>query len=178
MSGMYERPVRKPTRLREFDYASAGVYFITMCVQHMEPRFGAIMDGEIVPNTAGEMVARLWEENITRYPGTELDTYVVMPDHMHAIVFLGTDPNIDHNASLTRIVQSFKSLTTVEYTRGVKAGIYLPYDRVLWQRGFNERILRNDRELDIVRAYIESNPARLQEKHDGLPDTPWRPTKL
>jgi putative transposase len=178
MSGMYERPVRKPTRLREFDYASAGIYFITMCVQHVEPRFGTIVDSQVVLNTAGEMVARIWEENIARYPGADLDAYVVMPDHMHAIVFLGTDPNIDHNASLTRIVQSFKSLTTVEYTRGVRNGIYPPYDRVLWQRGFNERILRNDRELDIVRTYIESNPARAQEKQDGTPDPFWRPTNL
>lgn len=171
---MYEQPVRKPTRLRGVDYAAAGAYFVTMCVQHMEPRFGTIRDGQVILNTAGEMVARVWEENIARYPGTELDAYVVMPNHMHAIVFLGTDPDIDLNAALTRIVQSFKSLTTVEYTRGVRDGIYPPYERILWQRSFNERILRDDREMDIVRTYIESNPGRAQEKHDSLPGTPWR----
>jgi hypothetical protein len=48
-----------------------------------------------------------------------------------------------------------------------------PYNRVLWQRGFNERIIRNSRELDIVRAYIEANPGRAQERQDGLGHVPF-----
>ena len=169
---MYERPDRKPTRLRDYDYRSAGVYFITICVQHREPRFGVIQNDQVILNHAGSMVAQLWEENILRYPGASLDAYVVMPDHMHGIIVLGSDPTIETTTSLSRIVQSFKSLTTVEYTRGVKAKRYPPFDRILWQRGFNERILRNDRELDLVRAYIEANPARAQEQRDGLDNLP------
>lgn len=169
---MYERPSRRPTRLRGYDYTSAGVYFVTICVQHRELRFGTIQDNQAVPNDAGTMVARLWEENFDRYPGVGLDAYVVMPDHMHGIVVLGTDPSIKTTTPLSRIIQSFKSLTTVEYTRGVKAGIYPPFDRLLWQRGFNERILRNDHELDIVREYIEANPGRAQEQRDALDDFP------
>jgi putative transposase len=167
---MYERPAR----ISGYDYAAAGIYFITICVQHMEARFGAIENGEIRLNAAGEMVTRVWQENIERYPGAALDLFVVMPDHMHAIVFLGTDPSATHkSASLTRIIQSFKSLTTVEYARGVKQGICPPYDRVLWQRGFHDRILRNDRELERARAYIEANPGRAQEKLDSAIDGPF-----
>lgn len=171
---MHERPVRKPTRLRGYDYRAAGVYFVTICVQHREPRFGVIKDNKELLNDAGLMVAQIWEDNIRRYPGASLDAYVVMPDHLHGIVVLGTDPAIDTTASLSRVIQSFKSLTTVEYIGGVKAGQFPPFDRVLWQRGFNERILRNDRELAMVRAYIEANPAHAQEQYDGLdifPDT-------
>lgn len=170
---MHQRAVRKPTRIPGFDYAAAGMYFVTMCVRHMEPRFGAIENGEVRLNAAGEMVARMWRRNIERYQGVALDLFVVMPNHMHAIVFLGTDPSAsDKRASLTQIVQSFKSSTTVEYTRGVKQDVYPPYDRVLWQRGFHDRILRNERELQRARAYIEANPGRAQEKLDNAIDSP------
>src|SRR5215204_502924 len=130
-------PVRKPTRLAGFDYASCGMYFITICVQNMERRFGEIDDGLLALNDAGTMVASTWESNVARYPGSALDLYVVMPNHMHAIVFLGTDPEQPApGATLSRIVQSFKSISTVEYTRSVKRGVYPAFDRVLWQRGF------------------------------------------
>jgi putative transposase len=172
-AGMPERPVRKPTRLRQYDYTSAGMYFITICVQHKQPRFGEIDRNGVQLNPAGSMIARLWEENITRYPGASLDMYVVMPDHMHAVVFLGTDPRLEKTSALPRIIQSFKSLTTVEYMRGVRSGVYPPFDRVLWQRSFNERILRDDRELDIVRTYIEGNPGRAHERQEGLEHFPF-----
>jgi REP element-mobilizing transposase RayT len=166
---MREHPVRKPTRIPGYDYASPGMYFITICLQQREPRFGFVKDGEMQLNAAGQMIASQWQENIARYSGAALDVFIVMPDHMHAIVYLGTDPTFSsERAALTRIVQSFKSLTTVEYTRGIKAGTYQPFDRVLWQRGFYDRILRNPHELEKARSYIEANPARAQEKLNAL----------
>lgn len=152
-------PTRKPNRLPGFDYASCGMYFVTICVQHMESRFGAIDDGCIRLNEAGLMIASAWEENASRYPGVALDAFVVMPNHVHAILFLGTDPELaDSGVTLSRIVQAFKSCSTVEYARGVRASQYPAFDRVLWQRGFHDRILRNEQALDAAREYIERNP--------------------
>lgn len=151
MSGMTGRPVRKPTRIPGYDYATAGMYFMTMCVQHRESRFGTFEHSAVCLNAAGEMVARVWQENIERYPGAALDLFVVMPDHMHAIVFAGTDPSTSgERVSLLRIVQSFKSLTTVEYAREVTKGIFPSYDR----------ILRNQRELDGARIHRRESRAR------------------
>lgn len=164
------RPVRKPTRLPRFDYASAGMYFITICVQGMESRFGEIANADVRLNEAGEMVAELWEENAERYAGIALDAFVVMPDHMHAIVFLGTAPDLrEQDPTLSRVVQTFKSITTMEYSRGVREGRYPPYDRVLWQRSFYDKMLRNDRALAAARAYIEANPANAAEKQVNSP---------
>ena len=153
-------PVRKPTRLATFDYASAGVYFVTICTQHRESRFGDIEEGEVLLNPAGIMVAEQWEKNSATYPGVEPDLYVVMPDHLHAILFLGTNPDQKSGTtSLNTIIGTFKSLTTLEYGRGVRAGIYPPFDRTLWQRSFHDRIIRSPRELDAARIYIEQNPS-------------------
>lgn len=174
MTSRVEHPLRRPTRLRVWDYTSAGGYFVTIGLQNRERRFGDVIDHVMHLNQAGEMVTSAWIANVERYPDVVLDAFVVMPDHVHAIVAIGTDPSIpEPSAGLVRLVQSFKSITTVEYGRGVRAGTYPPYDRVLWQRGFHDHIIRNDRDLDRVRAYIEGNPARWTEKHAADLDE-WR----
>jgi REP element-mobilizing transposase RayT len=91
-----------------------------------------------------------------------------MPNHIHGIVHIGTAPSRVANISLTDLVQTFKSLTTVEYARGVRENRYPTYDRVLWQRSFYDRILRDRRSLEAARQYIESNPARWIEKREAL----------
>jgi REP element-mobilizing transposase RayT len=161
--------IRKPLRRAGFDYANCGMYFITICVQHMESRFGHINDNQAVLNGAGLLIASTWEANAARYDDTALDQFVVMPNHMHAILFLGIDPEITRSATtLSRIVQSFKSISTVRYVEGVRSGEFPPFDRVLWQRGFHDRILRNDRELDIARRYIENNPANAEQRFGAV----------
>lgn len=156
-------PVRKALRLPDYDYSEPGMYFVTVCTRHMECRFGEVVEGRVMLNRAGGMIAESWQANGDRYGEAILDSFIVMPNHVHAIVMLGTDPDPDSPVcSLSRVVQSFKSLTTVTYTRGVQAGEFPPYERTLWQRGFHEHIIRNDRSLEAIRAYIEANPARWQ----------------
>ena len=88
---MTQYSARKPTRVRNYDYAN-GTFFITMCLEDMRVmRFGEILDGEMVLTQAGEMIAQQWETNIERHPGSLLDAWVVMPNHIHAIVSVGTD---------------------------------------------------------------------------------------
>ncbi len=144
-----------------------------MGAQYMEPRFGVIEGGEVGLSFAGEMVAWVWQKNLKRYPGAALDPIVVMPDHVHAIVFLGTDQSISaEDARRTQIVQSLIFGEDRIYP-GRQAGQLSPYDRMLWQRGFHNQILRNDRELEQARIYIESNPARAQEKLDSSMGGPY-----
>jgi REP element-mobilizing transposase RayT len=158
-------PVRKPLRLPDYDYAGAGMYFITICLHYKEPRFGVLVDDGVLLNAAGQMVANTWQSNIQRYPAAALDTFVVMPDHLHAIVFLKADSSLSQTRpTLSRIVQSFKSLTTVDYIRGVRAGHYPEFERVLWQRSFNDTILWDDRQLIAAQWYIEDNPRRAHER--------------
>ena len=60
-----------------------------------------------------------------------------------------------------------KSRTTKPYTSGVQARIYPAFDRVLWQRGFHDRMLRNHDALEAARLYIEQNPARAVQATKG-----------
>jgi REP element-mobilizing transposase RayT len=65
--------------------------------------------------------------------------------------------------SLPDVVHRFKSLTTSRYGDGVRNAGWTPYEGRLWQRNYFERVIRNERELDGLRAYIEANPLRWNE---------------
>lgn len=182
---------RRSIRLRDFDYARAGAYFVTLCVQGRECLFGDVEAGRMVLNDAGEMVRLAWEELPQRYPNLVLDQSMVMPNHFHGILFLTDfrtefrdhhgrgEPCVrpfapdgstkgDHKdrpygtapGSVGRIIQAFKSLSTVEYARAVNHQNLPPFPGRLWQRNYYERVIRNDDELHQAREYIAANPSR------------------
>ncbi|TWJ18387.1 transposase [Geobacter argillaceus] len=68
--------------------------------------------------------------------------------------------------SLGRIVQAFKSLTTVEYAHGVTDHNWPPFPGRLWQRNYYERVIRDEAELSAVRDYIHSNPANWADDEE------------
>ena len=81
---------RRSLRLKGYDYAQAGAYFITVCTQNRESAFGCVDDGDMRLNDAGRMVRSVWEGLPDRFPGMELDAFVVMPNHVHGIAtFVG-----------------------------------------------------------------------------------------
>jgi REP element-mobilizing transposase RayT len=118
----------------------------------------------VLLNDAGRRIDALWTSIPDRHPGVLLDVYIVMPNHLHGIVVLGTDPQA-LPPSLSVIVGQFKSLSMAMYGHGVRQGMYPPFDRSLWQRGFHDHIVRNDRSLEELRVYIEGNPGRWLERH-------------
>ena len=70
----------------------------------------------------------------------------------------GSVPSI--SASLGDIVGAFKSITTRQYIDGVDYRGWIPFPKRLWQRNYWERVIRNKKEGDRIRRYIEENPAR------------------
>ncbi len=81
---------RRSIRLNGYDYARAGVYFVTICAQNRECVFGNIIDGEIVLNEAGRMVQTVWMALPGRSPDVETDAFVTMPNHFHGIIWITT----------------------------------------------------------------------------------------
>lgn len=185
---------RRSIRLRGYDYAQAGAYFVTICTQGRACFFGEVVNGEMRLNDAGWVVTRWWTELVHAFAAVETDAYVVMPNHMHGIIVIHADHHLvgadlrvgpdrarrvgphahkgaHKGAPLHQIVQWFKTMTTNEYIRGVKTLGWLPFDGKLWQRNYYEHIIRDDADLARIRAYIAANPLRWKE--DRLhPDTP------
>lgn len=96
---------RRSIRLRHYDYASTGAYFVTVCAQGRECLFGGITNGEMEMNEAGRMVRSVWQELPDHYPGVEIDIFAVMPNHFHGIVLLvEAGPQIHEKADTGRFV--------------------------------------------------------------------------
>jgi REP element-mobilizing transposase RayT len=159
--------------LKGFDYSQAGAYFVTICIQNRICLFGKIENGEIQLTEAGYMVHRIWNELPEKYPGVEIDEFIVMPNHIHGIVVLnvGAGPCAcpDSNKgqprgvaptrlSLPDVVHRYKSFTTSEYRIGVEQLKWIPFPGKLWQRNYYEHVIRNEKELNQIREYISNNP--------------------
>jgi hypothetical protein len=106
--------------MRGHDYASAASYFVTLCAERRACLFGTVIDGVLVPSPAGVVVDSWWHYLPARFASVELDASVVMPNHFHAIIHLGTDPNREAAPNLGNIARWFKIRTTYDSTIGVK----------------------------------------------------------
>ncbi|MFO7983355.1 MAG: transposase [Desulfuromonadales bacterium] len=174
---------RRSIRLQGYDYSRAGAYFVTICVQGWRCLFGEVANNGMVLNEGGKMVRHTWLNLGDRFQNLTVDEFIVMPNHFHGIIFLTDrrgEPCVrpfvqndsanqgDHKdrpygtsaGSVGRIIQTFKSLSTVGYAQGVERNAWPPFPGRLWQRNYYERIIRNDNELHRARKYITGNPAK------------------
>ena len=157
---------RRSLRLKDYDYAQAGVYFVTICTKDRVCLFGDLVDGEMQLNAAGRVAERYWLDIPVHFPHTELDAFVVMPNHVHGILVIGDAgrgtacraPTVERfgqpvAGSIPTVVRSFKSAVTkqINLLQGA-AGT------TVWQRNYYEHIIRDEAALDGIREYIDNNP--------------------
>jgi REP element-mobilizing transposase RayT len=139
-----------------------------MCTEGRVHRFGAVQDTYMIRNPVGEMIQEVWLDMEREFPTITLDEFVVMPNHVHAILLLDSE-DIEHNPTLGNVIQRFKSLSTTRYVNGVREQGWAPFDGRLWQRNYYEHIVRDDRDLEQCRVYIEANPANWNTDRDNIP---------
>jgi len=144
-------------RLPDYDYSSAGAYFVTICAHRRAPIFVSLK--------ATHAVHACWGEIPSHFP-VELDAFVVMPNHVHGIVAL---LRAGHARPLQTIVGTFKSAAarSINRLRGTPG-------EPVWQRGYFERVVRSERELKILREYVLNNPAAW----NADPENPHRTARL
>ena len=85
---------RKSIRLKEFDYSSAGAYFVTTCTQDRECLFGTVADEKIVLNDIGRIVETEWLQTAEIRDNVFTDAYIIMPNHFHGILFIEEMVNV------------------------------------------------------------------------------------
>lgn len=88
---------RRSIRLRGYNYSGGGAYFITICVQDKECLFGQVVDSEMTVNQAGQIVERVWHSLPRRFPAVVLDSFQIMPNHLHGILAIpgsGLEPSL------------------------------------------------------------------------------------
>jgi len=174
MPGGADFPKRRSLRLREYDYAAPGAYFITVCARRGTFPFGRVLGGEMRLSLLGKVVFDEWFRTATVRPNVCLreDEFVVMPNHVHGIIWIlettksairgVASPRIARPAgprsgSLGAIVGQFKRAVTsrIRTTLGGATDF-------AWQRNYWEHIVRDERSLSRIRQYIAENPLRWE----------------
>jgi putative transposase len=140
---------RRSIRLPKHTY-TWGAYFVTIRAKQHTPLLE-------IPELHTILI-ETWEALPERFPGVSLDEFVIMPDHIHFIIWL--DDNVENPPTLDKVIQAYKSITTVAWLKHIKlAGLERPGK--FWQRGYFERVIRDSRELELTRQYIQDNPHEL-----------------
>ncbi len=83
---------RRSIRLPGYDYSQSGAYFVTICAYQRQCLFGDVVDGQMVLNQYGAIVADEWQWLCQRYPYLYTDEWIVMPNHFHAIMVITDEP--------------------------------------------------------------------------------------
>ena len=171
---------RHSIRLKEYDYSSEGLYFITVCAQDKKCMFGKIINGDMYLNEAGRMIQKWYLKTSAKFPDIECMEYIIMPNHFHCIWHnVGADPCVCPNASnnntpcgilgehmgspLHRVIQWFKTMTTNEYIRNINNNQWIPFNKRLWQLNYYEHIIRNQHSYEEISDYIITNPLRWEK---------------
>ena len=156
---------RRTMRLSNWDYAQQAFYFVTICAYERLCLFGEVREGKMVLNEAGEMVVRELVYSCQLRPIFLLDSYIVMPNHIHGIL-LFDKPEITgwetnkfgrQSRNLGAVIRAFKS-TVKRYANDHKIDF-------AWQPLFHDDIIYNETELNNIRHYILQNPCKWLKKY-------------
>ena len=179
-------PRRRALRLHNYDYTQSGAYFVTLCIQGRTCLLGDIIDNAMHLNEFGRVVSVAWQWLPQQYPYVALDSFVVMPNHLHGILVM------DCSAGGLRGIQIRGSTATVGVVRERPSSIFSEDGSrtaptkikplggliaafktvstksinalqntpgvILWQRNYYEHVIRNEGDLQRIREYIQNNP--------------------
>jgi putative transposase len=158
---------RRSPRLKDYDYSQEGAYFITICLNRRANVFGIIAGGEMNLNNVGQIIEKWWKKLPEKFPGVQIDYYVMMPNQFHGIIsVVGGDPRVAPNTGtrtgvpLPKIIQWFKTMTSNEYIKWKKRNNISSLTGGLWQRNYYEHVIRNEEDLYNTRKYIIQNPLK------------------
>ncbi len=153
---MNELPKRKKIRIADYDYSTPGTYFITICTSDRKQIFwnsvGAdiIRPDELPLSEIGKIVEQGIQQIEKHYTSIEVDSYCIMPDHIHLLLsfYSGINGRIVSAPTLSTVVGSLK--------RWVSRQVGSP----IWQKSFYEHCIRNQRDYDETWTYIANNPMK------------------
>ena len=170
---------RKVIRLKGYDYSLAGAYFITICTYNSFCSLGHVKEGIVILSTIGRKADKFWQEISAHHGNTQLDEFIVMPNHVHGIIMISDqDTNCrgvllnapDRSAGNTTHSSRGVYLSAPTHHVGISprkntlSVIIRTYNATLtnwcrhngfghfkWQRNYYEHIIRNEKELSRIR---------------------------
>lgn len=152
-------PIRKNIRLRGHDYSGGGIYFLTICTYKHTCFLGKIMAQRFEFSATGAIAYTYWNMIPEHFPQVKVGPFVIMPNHIHGIISLGTrNGPILQNAfgktipgSVAAVMGQYKSSVTRWCNNN-------DYD-FAWQPRYYDHVIRDESDYTRIRDYIKSNIA-------------------
>jgi len=187
MEGKYKN--KKQYRYKNYDYSQNGMYFVTICTKDREEFFGEIKNGKMELSEIGSIADKFWREIPDHLSFTDLDEFAVMPNHIHGIIEICKEGEIETVGtgqcpvptvsmettkptgskfghvtpkSLSTIIGTYKSIVTKTIN------LQIPNSGFAWQTRFHDRIIRDDDELNRIREYIQTNPETWERDRNNI----------
>ena len=156
-------PQRKDLRLKNYDYSTQGVYFITICVENRRKILSNVVGGDVpdAPYVELTLYGNIVDKHMNQlndfYENISVEQYVIMPNHIHLILFVNKDgasrtspPTVKQHSVVPAFVSTFKRFCNREIGENI------------WQRGFYDHIIRDKRDYEEISKYIHENPLKWQ----------------
>ncbi len=156
---------RKSLRNAAINYRN-GWFFVTCQVAHNKSIFGAIVGERCELNDLGRLVEKYWRAMPSKYPELELDEFVLMPNHFHAIVRVHYRPT-NKEQHLGFLIGRFKGGTGFIYGKLRRSGEVEDIGEHLWQQDYWDKIVTNESQLAAYRKYIRENPSNWTRDRFG-----------
>ena len=156
-------PNRKNNRLENFDYGKNGMYFITICTQNRRKILCEIVGGgaldapKIKLSEIGE-IAEKYILSTNNIPEITVDKYVIMPDHIHLLLWVRNINGTSKAPSPTNNLISH-SISTLKRFINKDVGYNI------FQRSYYDHVIRNQHDYDETWKYIDNNPINWIIKH-------------
>lgn len=157
-------------RIQGKDYSGSGYYFVTFKTSGSYIPLSEIQGSKTILNGRGELVQRAWENLPGQFENAFLDELIIMPDHVHAIVrLLGFSDKLsrpiegfaplmsDPRPVLGKIIRAWKAAST----RAIRQS---GWPQIQWQSRYDDRVIRDENQLERVRQYILDNPKAWENK--------------
>ncbi len=190
MADLYKNKYRIPTARATWHDYNGGSYFVTVCTKNREFYFGHIANGEMVYSDLGHSAIECLEQIPSHFPHVEIPVFIVMPNHIHAIIVINAlKPNMveTQNFASLQPKQKFgpQSKNLASVVRGFKIGVtkYANDHDIsfAWQPRFHDHIIRNVHEMNHIADYINTNVIRWKEDcynnpiNQQIADNPEKP---
>lgn len=171
------------TRSSTHDYSKPGWYYVTINTRDRIDWFGHVRHKRMCVNLNASIVWNCWFDIPNHFSNVSIDTFIVIPDHVHGIIrinyamnnpdFVETlrdsivDPSLQRASSLITYQPNtfgpLRSHSLSSIVHAFKSSItriirQSGHSNFKWQPRFYDRIIRTSKELENVRRYILDNP--------------------
>ena len=170
MENKYQQKYRVLSSRAQWHNYNCGVYFITICTDNHNHYFGKIYNNEMHLSVLGEFIENEFNNISQHNPDCEVPVFVIMPNHIHAIIFIDQIDNKNrYDCNENYDLKSFDKMSKISLMKGrlsivvgsIKRSVTyfakinnIPFK---WQPRFYDRIIRGFDEMNNIGLYIENN---------------------